>query len=66
MSNIRSSVGSGIRSNLGSIIGSSVGSIIGNSMQCSIWNKYIYFTGISGEIDFTAEFRGQPLVYIIK
>ena len=43
-------------SNLGSSVGSKIVSIIGSNIMSSIWSG----------INFTAEFRGQPLVYIIK
>ena len=72
LSSIGSSVGSRVVSNIGISVGSSIGSSLGNSkgssvgsgVGSSIENTYNYH--IPGVIDFTAEFRGQPLVYIIK
>ena len=50
-------------SNLGSSIESSVGNRIGSNIGGCIGCKLI---SIGSGIDFTAEFRGKPLVYIIK
>ena len=43
-------------SNLESNVGIKIVSSIGSNIMSSIWSG----------IDFTAEFRGQPLVYIIN
>ena len=43
-------------SNLGSSVGIKILSSIGSNIMSIIWSG----------IDFTAEFRGKPLVYMIK
>ena len=52
--NIECSMGSSIWNNIGCSIGSSVGSSIGSILGSNIIS-----------VDFSAEFHGQPLVYII-
>ena len=51
-----SNLGSSIESSVGNRIGSNIGGCIG----CKLMNS------IGSGIDFTAEFRWKPLVYIIK
>ena len=56
MSNLGSSIGNSIECSKGSSIWNNIGCSIGSSLGSNIMSS----------IDFTAEFRGQPLVVYIK